>query len=352
MSDVGAIEAVYAAIFGLLSLGAVIHAARSDRGYAPAIALVVTMLMAVALTRETFRLLRLVAFALFIGGPLLWFVSAWLLRNTRRWVAWSYAAVATLLVGLGADAFLVEPGRLQLSRITVTNPKVRQPICVALVADIQFDHFGSHERRALDSVKAAAPDIVAFAGDYVQEANQDIYDSEGRAFGDYIRKIGLQAPLGMFAVRGNVEADRWRTIFLGLPVQVAEKSSTAQSADGSIAISLLSLDDSFNSRMTIAEDPSNRFHIVLGHAPDYALGEVHADLLLAGHTHGGQVQVPLWGPLITYSAVPRRWAAGVTQLPAERTLIVSRGIGMERGAAPRLRFLCPPEVIVIDLLPP
>jgi predicted MPP superfamily phosphohydrolase len=81
------------------------------------------------------------------------------------------------------------------------------------------------------------------------------------------------------------------------------------------------------------------------------MGQVDADLLLAGHTHGGQVQLPLLGPLMTNCRVPRAWAAGVTTLSHDRRLIVSRGIGMERGHAPQIRFLCRPELLVIDLKP-
>jgi predicted MPP superfamily phosphohydrolase len=97
---------------------------------------------------------------------------------------------------------------------------------------------------------------------------------------------------------------------------------------------------------------SEKFHIVLGHAPDFALGSVPADLLVAGHTHGGQVQLPFIGPLVTLSHVPRAWAAGgLTRLDDDRFLVVSRGIGMERDLAPRLRFLCQPQLVVIDLKP-
>jgi len=63
------------------------------------------------------------------------------------------------------------------------------------------------------------------------------------------------------------------------------------------------------------------------------------------------VQLPFIGPLMTLTAVPRAWASGVTTIAPGKTLVVSRGIGMERGHAPRLRFLCRPEVVVIDLLP-
>ncbi|MEM8933596.1 MAG: hypothetical protein AAGE94_20570, partial [Acidobacteriota bacterium] len=101
---------------------------------------------------------------------------------------------------------------------------------------------------------------------------------------------------------------------------------------------------------------TERFHIAFGHAPEFALTQhlldkPSADLAIAGHTHGGQVRVPWFGPIVTFSAVPRSWAAGRTDFDNGGILIVSRGVGMERGRAPRLRLLCRPEIVVIDLLP-
>ena len=81
------------------------------------------------------------------------------------------------------------------------------------------------------------------------------------------------------------------------------------------------------------------------------MGKIDADLLVTGHTHGGQVRLPLIGPLMTLSRIPRAWAAGLTELPGGGKLLVSRGLGMERGYAPRIRFLCRPELMVIDLVP-
>ena len=152
----------------------------------------------------------------------------------------------------------------------------------------------------------------------------------------------------MFAVQGDCERNDWPEMFRGLGVTVidATKSFTF---DG-LRLTGLSLSDSFHTGLKVPGDPT-RFHLVLGHAPNFALGDVPADLLLAGHTHGGQVRLPWFGPLITLSRVPRSWAAGLTELSGGRRLLVSRGVGMERGGAPRIRFLCRPELVILDLVP-
>ena len=134
------------------------------------------------------------------------------------------------------------------------------------------------------------------------------------------------------------------------PVSTSPATKTTQSyQQGDLCVTALSLTDSFDTKLRVPR--TDAFQIVLGHAPNFALGDVDADLLIAGHTHGGQVRLPWIGPLVTLSAVPRAWAAGATQLSGGRTLVVSRGVGMERVTAPRLRFLCRPQLVVIDVVP-
>ena len=99
-------------------------------------------------------------------------------------------------------------------------------------------------------------------------------------------------------------------------------------------------------------DP-NDFRILFGHSPNFALGvaESPIDLCLAGHTHGGQVNVPFYGPLVTYSEVPREWARGFRRIGIPY-LNVSAGAGSNRRhGLPPIRFNCPTEMTLIELVP-
>jgi predicted MPP superfamily phosphohydrolase len=69
---------------------------------------------------------------------------------------------------------------------------------------------------------------------------------------------------------------------------------------------------------------------------------------LSGHTHGGQVRLPFYGALFAASLYGKAFESGRRQL-AGLTLYVTRGIGMEGGGAPRVRFLCPPEIILWEV---
>nr|MDQ3359861.1 phosphohydrolase [Actinomycetota bacterium] len=93
--------------------------------------------------------------------------------------------------------------------------------------------------------------------------------------------------------------------------------------------------------------------ILVAHRPDVALGlrpSSRIDLTVAGHTHGGQVALPIVGPLMAFTDVPLAVAAGgLHDLGDARRIYVSRGIGMERGQAPRVRLNVPPEISLLTL---
>jgi len=95
----------------------------------------------------------------------------------------------------------------------------------------------------------------------------------------------------------------------------------------------------------------SEFTLLLYHSPDliYEAAELGVDLELGGHTHGGQIRVPFYGAIVTLSEYGRRFASGLFQVDGT-TLYVSRGLGLEGGHAPRVRFLCRPELVSLELV--
>lgn len=339
---------------GLLALadGAVIFlATRSwSRGHfrAGIVALLLAAaLLAAVLQRDGFHLLRLYAFVLFLHLPLLLTISAVTLYQDHRRAALVSALSACALLLVAADAFLIEPYRLEVTRVRIESTKLDQELKVAVVADLQTDVIGPYERRVLRRVMLDRPDLIVMTGDYIQEVHAGRRAERAEELRRLLADLEFDAPMGVYAVRGNVEHNDWASLFEGLPVIALEQSTTLDLEP--VRLTGLDLGASFSRLMRIA--PSDRFHVVFGHAPDFALGDVRADLLIAGHTHGGQVRLPVLGPLLTFSQVPAEWSQGTTRFEDGRVLVVSRGIGMERTNAPRLRLFCRPEIVFIDCLP-
>jgi predicted MPP superfamily phosphohydrolase len=257
--------------------------------------------------------------------------------------------MAACLAGIAVDGFLIEPTWLEVTRYQLATPKITRHMRIVVVADLQADAIGPYERNALQRALDERPDLILLAGDHLQAKFRQASRLHVE-LNQLLREMRFSAPLGVFAVRGNIEWDHWAESFAGLPIRAVEQTETFDV--GEIRLTCLSADDSFHGRNlgSIARDPG-RFHIILGHSPNFARATTGADLLVAGHTHGGQVRLPLVGPIMTNSRVPRRLASGWHDLPDGAKLLVSRGVGVERGDAPRVRFLCRPQLVVIDLQP-
>ncbi len=296
-----------------------------------------------------FAIMRMWSYGVFLQLPLLFMGWAWLQRKDNPGVSRGVGIVGLVIAAVGIDAFFIEPTQLEVNEVTVASNKVKVPFTIAVIADIQSDAIGDYERRALRLAMAAKPDLILLPGDYVQAPGVEAYRVNMALLHDMLIEEKIQAPLGAFAVAGNVDnLVTWPQIFEGTAVTSATVSKTFH-VSPNLSITGLTLEDSFDTKVKVSPQPG--FHIVVGHGPDFALGEIEADLLVAGHTHGGQVQIPFFGPPVTLSKVPRDWAHGVTVLNDHQTLIVSRGVGLERGMAPRLRFWCRPEIVVVYVVP-
>jgi len=316
--------------------------------FAAAACLVLSLAFAAAgLSHVFFAALRFFAWGVFLHGPLLLLGGAWIHRRSRGWL-FAFVGAAAAIVALAIDAFWYEPTALRVRRFQIVSSKVDRPVRIGVLADLQSEEFGDHERRAIRMLIAEEPDLILFAGDYAHVLDEAERVQEWTHINRFFHEAGLSAPLGVYAVRGDVDEHGWERAFAGLEVEIFASTRTILGEE--VAVTGLSYDDGASPHIQVGG--VDRLHVVLSHRPDFALGEVEADLLVAGHTHGGQVRLPCLGPVIKLSGIPRGWADGLTQLAGGRTLVVSRGVGMERGRAPRLRFLCRPEIVLIEVLPP
>lgn len=292
--------------------------------------------------------LPLAALALALAG---WRGGGWPLRLL--------ALAGLLLAPVGAYASFVEPRRLVLERTEVPLAAARdgeRPIRVAVLADLQFDRLGAHERDAVALALEQRPDLILLPGDYIQGTAAE----RARELPKLRRLLGrLRAPGGVFAVQGDQESPaQAHAIFAGTGVRLlADELVSTRVGDRRVTLAGLSLDwRSEPARAAVArletEPGDGNVRLLLAHRPDALLAlspGSRADLLVAGHTHGGQLRLPLLGPLETGSTLPREVGAGGLHTLDGRRIYVSRGVGVERGQAPKLRLGAPPEVSLLEL---
>lgn len=295
-----------------------------------------------------FRIITLWSWGIFLAGPIVAAVCAYFAWPRFKPVSLICGSFAVIVASIGVYGFIIEPTNLVVRRETMSSPKVGRPLRLAVLSDIQTDMVGAFEERVLRRCLAEKPDLIIFPGDYIQQEPDRLWQEVDKLHSLFAR-VGLDAPLGVYACRGDQDGYAgWQRIFDGLPVHVSEESTTIDGKE--LTVTILSRPDS--STLVYRAPPTEKFHIMFGHCPDFFLQNPEADLLIAGHTHGGQVQVPGMGPLLTYSHIDRKMAGGCfVKRETGPYMLISRGIGMERGEAPRVRFFCRPEIIIVDVNP-
>jgi hypothetical protein len=296
--------------------------------------------------------------------------------NARNRAAAAGFALSSAAV-LCAYALGVEPYRLQVARITLRPrrlPPALDGLSVLLLADLHMEKWGRRERLLADLLDSLPdPDIAVLAGDLLQGAN-------GLASTSELIERHVRARAGIFGLWGNAEHKlnramrahfRARLEQAGVRVLVNENRSLALCGE---TITIAGTDDPYfghaNLAQTLSGRDPNRFCLLVAHSPQLALLAARAgnvDLMLSGHTHGGQVRLPLIGALKTQNPLSRKIDQGVfdrdrfravlgARYPAdsEMLLYVTRGVGVARFRALPLypRFLCPPEVTWITLKSP
>ena len=160
---------------------------------------------------------------------------------------------------------------------------------------------------------------------------------------------------GLFAVRGNwdvwwfPEAD----LFGGTGVRELD-GTAARVVAGESEIWLVgaAVERAHALLPAFERVPEGRFAVLVHHYPETIdmMGGWGADLTLGGDTHGGQVRLPLVGPLVRISRYGRYRDIGLHRV-GKAWLYINRGIGMEGGGTPRVRFRCRPEITLIEIVP-
>jgi predicted MPP superfamily phosphohydrolase len=247
---------------------------------------------------------------------------------------------AFLVVAIGVYASWIEPYWIEVTNHRVAAP-FSSPLKIAHLTDIHTYGLGRRERRLLEVLEAEQPDVIAITGDSINTT------SDYPGLRELLKQ--LHAPLGVWVVRGNHEGwwpvDNEEEFYKSAGVNLLVNAS-AQVRDG---IWLVGLDDLFagspDSRKALAGVPESAYKIALFHSPIYFEQEAGlSDLVLAGHSHGGQVKLPFIGAPYT-PPFCGKFLEGWFESRGTK-MYVSRGIGT---SILNIRFLCRPEIAIITV---
>lgn len=257
-------------------------------------------------------------------------------------------SVGTLGTAFLTDAFWYEPHAAKVERISIKAEEGGQTLRLVQISDLHLKHLTEFHQRVAEKISGLRPDLIVLTGDYLEERRNI------RGVLDFLQR--LQAPHGIFAVQGNweywsrLEGENLRRHFAGTGVSLLINERVDINAKGH-ALSILGLDyPSSSNQLSMLQDmiDPDRFNIMLSHVPAFAHEELKpfTDLILCGHSHGGQVRLPglppLYLPLYT-----GRFVAGHYEVGPHRTpLYVNRGLGT--SVLP-VRFLCRPEITLIEI---
>jgi hypothetical protein len=254
-------------------------------------------------------------------------------------LAWGYA---------GATA---EPTIRRADLALADWPAGAPPIKVLLISDIHVagpDMPPERLARIVETIGPLRPDLILISGDFVSDKRSA---TRFYAFADAVSPLrGLKPRLGVFAVLGN--HDYWRDagearLALGKAgVRVLDNEAVQV---GPIALG--GIGDAYSNHARLAETVAamrrlDGAKILLSHTPD-PFPDLPADvgLMLAGHTHCGQIRLPLIGAISTMSKYGERYACGIVR-ERGKTLVVAAGLGT--SILP-LRIGAPPDMWLVEV---
>lgn len=223
-------------------------------------------------------------------------------------------------------------------------------VTIAHLTDIHHGPYVSlsYIRRVVALVNSLAPDLIALTGDYVDHRPQEIEP--------VVQVLSqLHAPLGVWAVLGGHDlraSERLcRHAFAESGIRLL-RDEAAPVADGALWIAGLRDNSEYyldNMDRALASVPAGARTLLLAHSPD-SIREAAprgVDFMLSGHTHGGQICAPFYGPIVTESRYWRQYARGLRRA-GNTWVYTSRGLGVVRLP---MRFLCRPELALHRLVP-
>ncbi|CCQ91196.1 Metallophosphoesterase [Nitrospina gracilis 3/211] len=277
-------------------------------------------------------------------------------------------AVSGAGVGHGYASTWKSNIRLERVEVTIRNlPPAFRGFTIGLLSDLHSSPIVSkdHLQSAAELLMTARPDMIALTGDFIGHTfrfpGEPYHEFEPRYVANIVDAFsGLKAPHGIYGVLGNHDFWSGPEAVLTLEKEFAQgfgvkwlRNRNVKVERGSEAIVLAGVDDYWQDSCSPGDalkgSPEDAVRILLSHNPE--VNEIlydwqRIDLILSGHTHGGQIKLPFIGAPFQAGVRKRKYMEGLAR-DGHRQTYVTRGVG---HLVVPIRLLCPPEVTLITLV--
>lgn len=272
--------------------------------------------------------------------------------SRRNFIKYGFlGGVGTLIASY---PFLIERYNFQVNTYKIPVPNLPRAFNGFKIVQLTDLHFGFLMplfvvKQLIHKINTLEKDIIVCTGDYVHEK-----DTKSQIDTVWHHLMKLRARHGVYSVLGN--HDHWGDFKQSLywlersgqnvrhkSISIAEKGERIWiGGAGDYMEDDLSIDKAFQNV------PSNECKIVLAHNPDSADSNftTNVDLMISGHTHGGQINIPFIGPPVL-AVKNREYISGFIR-STKTNLYISKGLGWSMLP---VRFNCPPEISILRLVP-
>jgi uncharacterized protein len=280
------------------------------------------------------------------------------MKRFLKWFGVTFGIIVLILLSLLGYAYFIEPNRLVITtkEIKVSHwSRELNGFKIVAVSDIHGGSNNSSEARLRylsEQINAQNPDIVVLLGDFVSQTQGKHSDLKMpvETIAENIK--GMRAKYGVYAVIGNhdwwFDEKRCRTALETAGIKVLENETFSFQANNQ-TVTIWGIEDYWKRHTVPVKEilekiPAQQNIIAITHNPDsFDKIPETISLMVAGHTHGGQVLIPLYGAPL---AVSQRKFYTKHYVENGRNLFVTSGFGT---TGPPFRFMVPPEIAVIVL---
>ena len=252
------------------------------------------------------------------------------------------------MVSVGSYSHFLEPRWVEINNVAIKLedlPAKFEGLRIAQLSDIHHCKYVSKDfiRHCVHKTNALCPDVIVLTGDYVFGDN-DYLSSVAKELSELKAKEGVFAILGNHDDKGSACDELQRN---GIRLLINEHIVLYRDNE---YIFIAGIDDLWQGEIDVKktlkgmdENPK----ILLAHNPDAIeiIRHEDVDFVISGHTHGGQVRFPFYGPPIVYSKFGARYAAGLFR-ERNTLLYVNRGIGVSNLP---VRFFARPEITLFTI---